>query len=296
MRLLETQRRMAAIVMLPLNSKWRLASRMPDGSGVAAESAAFIQPNRRLAPHERLEIYSRSYWFRIIDAVYDDFPGLRAVLGEKHFRALTLAYLAECPSRTFTLRNIGGNLSQWMATHSRYLGSNPSLALDMAALEWAEVQAFDGAANPPLEPSSGEWRSLGAASRLGLQPHLTLLQLRHPVDDIRIAVNRARNENEDDTLAAREARKAARPFLRSKPEPICLAVYRNGLKVSYRRLAQGESAFLSALRRGFTMGRAAVAAFDGSSIPASAQPGNLRHWVARAAEFGWLCTYQRTAR
>ena len=27
-----------------------------------------------------LEIYNRQYWFRVLDCLYDDYPGLRAIL------------------------------------------------------------------------------------------------------------------------------------------------------------------------------------------------------------------------
>ena len=56
---------------------------------------AFIKPNDRLTSFERLEIYNRQYWFRIIDCFYDDYPGLRAVLGERKFSQLCRAYLAK---------------------------------------------------------------------------------------------------------------------------------------------------------------------------------------------------------
>ena len=39
------------------------------------EADALVKPNDRLTPLERLEIYSRSYWFRVLDCLYDDFPG-----------------------------------------------------------------------------------------------------------------------------------------------------------------------------------------------------------------------------
>ena len=52
-----------------------------------------IKPNDWLTSLERLEIYSRSYWFRILDGLYEDFPGLAAVLGQRAFHRLARAYL-----------------------------------------------------------------------------------------------------------------------------------------------------------------------------------------------------------
>src|SRR6202035_3046058 len=98
MTLVQLQRRMAHAVMQPLTSADRIS---------AKTDASFIKPNDRLSSAERLEIYSRSYWFRVLDSFHDDFPGLRAVLGERAFYRLSRAYLVECPSRSFTLRNLG---------------------------------------------------------------------------------------------------------------------------------------------------------------------------------------------
>src|SRR5579864_8931296 len=122
MTLLDLQRRMARGILQPLNGSDRIARKV---------DAAFIKPNNRLTAVERLEIYSRSYWFRILDSLYDDFPGLRAVLGEQSFRLLSHAYLADCPSRSFTLRDLGSRLGEWLERNPRYGGNRHSLALDM---------------------------------------------------------------------------------------------------------------------------------------------------------------------
>src|SRR5579862_7565069 len=143
MTLLEVQRRMANAIFQPLTRSDRMAG------GADAE---FIKPNNRLTSLERLEIYSRSYWFRILDSLHDDFPGLRAVLGERAFHLLSRAYLAECPSRSFTLRDLGSRLEDWLRRNPRHAGSRHALALDMARLEWAHIEAFDNAAGKVLGP------------------------------------------------------------------------------------------------------------------------------------------------
>src|SRR5271154_2266207 len=72
--LLALQRRMAAALMLPLAA----------GDHIDPEASAdYIKPNDRLTSLERPEIYSRSYWYRLLDSLYEDFPGLRAVLGQR---------------------------------------------------------------------------------------------------------------------------------------------------------------------------------------------------------------------
>ena len=102
MTLANLQKRMALAILQPLTRSDRLA---PNAD------AAYIKPNSRMTAAERLEIYSRSYWFRVLDSLYEDFPGLRAILGQRAFHRLSVAYIAECPSRSFTLRNLGRALN-----------------------------------------------------------------------------------------------------------------------------------------------------------------------------------------
>src|SRR2546423_871230 len=92
MTLLELQRRMAADVMQSLTTSDHIAPKT---------GAGYVKPNDRLSSRERLEIYNRQYWFRVIDSMYEDFAGLCAVLGQRAFDRLVRAYVAERPSETF---------------------------------------------------------------------------------------------------------------------------------------------------------------------------------------------------
>jgi len=116
----------------------------------AEDGIALVKPNSRLSSFERLEIYNRSYWSRVLDAFSEDFPGVRALLGAKQFDRLRRRYLVECPSESFTMRNLGRNLAAWMERNPELAGPHYGIALEMARLEWAEIDAFDGPELPPF--------------------------------------------------------------------------------------------------------------------------------------------------
>ena len=84
--------------------------------------------------------------------------------------------------------------------------------------------------------------------RVSLQPHITLLELQYPVDDLRIQLDEAA-----DSRAL--ARRMMRP---SAPGLDFLAVHRVEFEVFYRRLRE-EFAFLDSLRNGAAMGSAGTA-------------------------------------
>src|ERR1700678_149893 len=196
MNLAELQKRAAAAIMAPMTASDRMAAKW------RSEADALVKPTSRMAPLERLEIYSRSYWFRILDSLYDDFPGLSAAIGRRAFNRLSRAYLTERPSESFSLRNLGAGLEKWLREHPEYAGKHFALALDMVRLEWAHIEAFDGEARKPLGPE--DLLELGPELRLSLQPHVTLLELKYPVDDLRIAVNEFHEERDSASSAVAE--------------------------------------------------------------------------------------------
>lgn len=251
--------------------------------------AEYIKPNNRLTSVERLEIYSRSYWYRILDSLYDDFPGLRAVLGERAFHLLSRAYLADCPSRSFTLRNLGSRLEDWLRRNPQYAGSRYALALDMVRLEWAHIEAFDNATEKVLGPE--DLLELGPRFRAALQPYIRLLALQYPVDDLRIQVNRASDERgaASNTALKRKHRQMTSRVNRSKPEQIFLAVHRLNYMVYYRRIDAEEYRLLTALGDGLPIGRAIPYAFENSPASAEEQQSVLATWFAAWAQLGWLC-------
>ena len=104
-----------------------------DGRDMHAVAETFIAPNKQLSAFDRLELYNRQYWYRLLDALAEDFPALRAVLGPKRFEALSIAYLGAHPSRSFSLRNLGSSVVEWMGQHPQHSGRRHRLALDVAS-------------------------------------------------------------------------------------------------------------------------------------------------------------------
>jgi len=172
-QLAEIQRRMAAAVMHPLTRAETMPRRRRNGVSNQAEAESIIRPNDRLTSFERLEIYNRQYWFRLYTCFEEDFPGLQAILGRAKFDGLMRAYLTDCPSESFSLRNLGSRLEAWLEKHPETLAPHATLARDMVRLEWAHIEAFDSEEKSPL--SADPFAGLGEDSRLHLQPHVRLL-------------------------------------------------------------------------------------------------------------------------
>jgi Putative DNA-binding domain len=290
MKLMQLQRTMARAVMQPLTSSERMQRRAPDGGSMKRYASRFIKPNDRLASFERLEIYNRQYWFRVLSAFSEDFPGLRAVLGQRRFDAMAKAYLIANPSRSFTLRNLGARLESWLRKNPKWAGSNLNLALDIVRLEWADIEAFDGAAEPALRPEDLV-NVAGARLTLTIQPYVRLLSFRYPVDDLLLEV---RKEDDDTDFASnafteRKKRKRVRAVAKLKPAQIFLAVHRIDYSVYFRRLDEEEFSILTALRQGKTLSAAVESAFRKSKVAPELRPLKVQTWFQTWSTLGWFC-------
>ena len=282
--LLAFQRLMQGALTRPLAPGDRMQRHWTDGRPMAEVVAEFIKPNDRLTAFDRLEIYNRMYWFRLIDCFYDDNPGLRAALGSARFNRLALAYLAKHPSRSFTLRNLGSHLAEFIRRTPRWTAPRTALALDIARFEWAQTVAFDAAVRPVLT-AADFGRANPARLRLALQPYVTLLALNHPVDTYVLAVKKRDSLRAETSNATTSARPVARSRAVARPgrERTWVAVHRVDNRVYYKRLAAPAYQILVALRDGQLLARAVAA--GGRGVTAQ----QVQEWFALWTQLGWIC-------
>jgi hypothetical protein len=291
MNLEELQRSMAAAVMQPLTPEEQMQPRDTTGRwhGRPMDEVVgqFIAPNSRLTAFERLEIYNRQYWFRLQTAFTEDFPALRAVVGPDRFESLMNAYLEAHPSRSFTLRNLGSKLSDWLSRNPQFAGRKSALALDVVRVEWACIEAFDNAEFPPLRVE--EIAALGPNPQLALQPYIQLLALDYPADDLVLDRHRRQRRESSEAGARPEAAEEedCTP-LRLRKRPTWLAIHRADDSLYYKRLSQPEYRTLAALRAGQPLADALANAFATSRQGGTAQIRQVQQWFATWAQLGWL--------
>src|SRR6187402_1876098 len=289
MTLLELQRQMSHDVRRPLTPGFEMQQQAEDGRSMEDVASSYIKPNDRLSSFDRLEIYNRQYWFRVISAVSEDFPALAAVLGSRRFDALVLAYLKENPSTSFTLRNLGARLPLWLETHPEFSPKTKhALVLDVAKLEWAYVESFDRAKVTSL--TLEDFEGLDGDSKLSLQPHLQLLALNYPVDELVLAVRKQTPESDIMSNAVSELVVPTRPKLPSmRRARVFLAVHRFENLVYYRRIDREAFLLFTALQQRRTLGESLEGAFATSTLSPEQQATKIQQYFAHAAELGWFC-------
>jgi hypothetical protein len=290
MNLLELQRRMAEDVRRPLTQEYAMQRVGEDGLSIEDLARSYIKPNAELTSFERLEIYNRQYWFRVIAAVAEDCPALSAVLGSKKFDALILAYLKETPSTSWTLRDLSGKLPAFLEAHPEFTGRRHRLAVEVARLGWAYVEAFDGRQLKPL--TTEDIQAIGPESKVSLQPHVQLLDLHYPVDELVLAVHKSTPESDIVSSAATQQASGSRRKLPAvRRQRVWLVVHRFNDSVYYRRVERETLLLFRALRVGATIEEAIAQAFAKTRSTDEEQATLVRESFAHASELGWLCPF-----
>src|SRR5579863_24509 len=120
----------------------------------------------------------------------------------------------------------------------------------MVRLEWADMEAFDTADLPAL--TQEDLATLGEDPHFHLQPHLRLLDLSYPVDDLLLSIRHNDGESEiaSNAVTERTRRTKIRQSSLPKPKKVFLAVYRLDHSIYFKRLDPEAFALLRALREG----------------------------------------------
>jgi hypothetical protein len=164
------------------------------------------------------------------------------------------------------------------------------MALNMVRLEWADIEAFDGAAEEPLR-SADVAKSGGGNLRLRLQPYLRLLKFQYPVDSLVLEIKRFNDDTEflSNTFRERRKRKRVTAVARLKPKTIFLAVHRIDDSVYFRRLHADEYGLLVAMQKGQTLGQAVIQVFGKRAKNSAADPAQVTEWFRNWSNLGWFC-------
>ncbi len=228
--------------------------------------AAAVASTPQLAAQSRLEIYSSGYKARLREAITKDFPVLRSVIGDEAFTVLCLRYIDAWPSMSFTLRDFGAHLPEFVARAADI--ANPRFLGELARFEWAFIEAFDAADVPSIGPA--------AMGDIAGQDWPAVRFEAHPsVQALAIGFN---------TLQIWDAVKAQQPPMRpvERTESAGALIWRRALTTVFRSTADDELMLWRRLAAGADF--ATLCAVLADRLPADDVPVRaatlLRGWLA----------------
>jgi len=301
--LLSWQRLMHAAITRPLAEGDRMQPQWTDGRPIEDVVNPLVKGNDRLGSVERLQIYNRMYWYRLMDCIADDCPGLHAFLGEERFWKLVVAYLNTYPSRSYTLRNLCSRLPQFLKEEPKWTAPYTDAALDLAHFEWAQIVAFDGETLTPFD--EGSLAQVDPEKlRVRLQPYMTLLHVAYAVDEYVLAVKQGdhalrgtasqavvkrRKTSAKSVSAKTKAGRIVESINGLTKQSLDVVVHRVDNVLYYKRLDPAAAVLLRALDAGQPLASACARAMRGSALSQEKQAEQIQSWFALWMRLGWLC-------
>ena len=161
----------------------------PEDLSAAGDADRLVLPSGALSPRQRLAIYQRGYYARLVQCLEGQFKVLCSTLGPPLFQDFAGAYLRECPSVSPTLSDLGERFADYLqqTRPDRDAGEKEpwvDFMVDLARFEWDLYRVFDARGHEG-EPYAGF--SVPDA-RIGLQPCIFLREYRFPVSGYYTAV------------------------------------------------------------------------------------------------------------
>jgi len=218
----------------------------------------------------RLGIYRHAYVSRLIEALGETYPVLRAVLGDEDFGALGEAFIAAHPSVHRSIRWYGAELAQFLTRQSPY-AEQPLLA-ELALLEWTLAEVFDAADADSLTRAAlaaidpADWDGL----TFTFHPSVRRLELRWNTAPVWRAVSGG--EPPPDPMQGEQA--------------LTWLLWRQNLENYFRSLSADEAAALDAALRGKTFGE--ICELLGLWLPPDEIPMRAAGLLAAWADSGML--------
>jgi hypothetical protein len=236
--------------------------------GILAGDDAILAEVKDSAKEQRkvlFGVYRNAYVARLAEILADDYEQVHAYLGDQGFARLVKAYIAANPSDQRNARWFGRHLPAFVK-RSEAFAKHPEVA-ELAALEKALADAFDG---PDAEPLSIEQLAAiepEAWPRLVFQPNPTAIRLT-------FATNAA------DIWSALK-NETAPPKPRHLPEPQATVVWRQDFMARFRPLSTEEAMMWNEAAKGVRFGVlcemvATFAGEDGAELRAATY---LKDWV-----------------
>lgn len=249
-----------------------------DGPSLRAEANARLRMKNGMDGFERLAVYNRQYWFRLITIFQDEYPCCLHVIGLDAFNAWVIRYLEAHPPTSPYLAEMDAGFPEFLRRRYRSPRGGPEreAVLEAAAYDRAFSNAFDA------PEGSGIGGVVGDAMRWRLAAHVTPLWQHRDFPAYRARCL------EDEALTARIRLKR----LGARGRGLC--IHRHEGTLYEKPVTRAEYLLLDALRVPRTLDEVfRVARRGATDVERRALERGVATWFRAWTELGWLETEGR---
>lgn len=252
----------------------------PSGMLIAEEAARYIIPSASLRPHQRMQIYNQQYWWRLLNALHDNFPFVTRLFGYQAFNEeIGIPYLLKYPPNNWSLNLLGERLAKWIG--EEYRAPDQPFILNATQLDWAFMASFLAPQKPPLNLShlDKENPEKFLSYPLYLQPHIKLFKWDYDLLTFREIFLKQKveywTENDFPTLP--------------KERTYFFVLYRSPKNnILWKEISSGEYALLDILKAGSTIEAACEFLEEQETAIYEQAVANLQNWFQNWAVRQWL--------
>jgi hypothetical protein len=248
-----------------------------DGPSLRAEANARLRTKNGMNGLERLAVYNRQYWFRLITIFQDEYPCCLHVIGLDAFNAWVIRYLEAHPPASPYLAEMDAGFPDFLRRRYRSPRAGPEreAVLQAAAYDRAFSNAFDAPDGNPAGGATGN--TVSGATRWRLAAHVTPLWQHWDFPAYRARCL------EDDALTARLGLKR----LGARGRGLCL--HRHEGTLYEKPVTRAEYLLLEALRAPRTLDEVFRVARRGAmEAEKRAMEKGVASWFRTWTELGWL--------
>ncbi len=256
----------------PLTKEMRIAK----NAKFSKLAEKYIEPKNKLTSLDRLEIYNQQYWYRMLDSLEEDFPALCKIIGKENFRLMATKYIDENPSCTHYLSDLGANLHKFFTFNPNVINYDKNvthqMCLDVIAVEWAQIHAFDAEEKTPASIDTSNAQEL-FQTEFHLQPHISVLKLEYEVREFILQLKDSSS-------------KLSYPSAKTD----YLAVHRHENQVFFKELTQEAFLMLNKIKEGSSIEGCIEAVLESNERQdLNALALRVQESFASWMRLGWLC-------
>lgn len=210
---------------------------------IALESPKYLGSTSALGAYQRIELYSRQYWWRLQKHLQQIFPALVSLLGKVKFnQTIAMPYLMQHPSQHWSLNYLGDRMPEWIRQHAPI--ENSELYSEIAKVELEFNNSLFASAFKPILPETLKQGDSVLVSKMYLQPYVCLIQMNQDLLAFREEVLKQPSEywveNPMPKIAA--------------DSPYYFVIFRNSHhNASWDKISEASFLILNFLRRGATL-------------------------------------------
>lgn len=172
----KAQEWLVSIITQPIDKNSCINQISPSGNPIELEAATWVSPSPTLQPFQRVELYNKQYWWRLLKVLQDSFPLLTRLFGAFDFnQKVGFPYLAKYPPNHWSLNNLGDRMLIWV--EKEYLEKDVKLISHAVKIDLAYTHAFFAKELTPLSVEDISFHQDILEIPLYLQRHVHLFEL-----------------------------------------------------------------------------------------------------------------------